>query len=73
MTGARSFRERIVSGPDNKRKYALECLRLAADCTHWARVVEHPVLRAHFAGMAKVWTTLAMRGPRASPKAMKLN
>jgi hypothetical protein len=73
MTEARSFEERFVSAPDNKQKYALECLRLAADCTQSAREIEAPVLRAHFTGMATVWTTLAERGPTADPKMIKLN
>jgi hypothetical protein len=62
-----------MSASDTSRKHTLECLRLAADCEQSAREIEDPVLRAHFTGMATVWTTLAERGPTADPKTIKLN
>jgi hypothetical protein len=33
-----------------------------------ARYVENPLLRTHFSGMAKMWSTLAERGPFAETK-----
>ena len=44
-------------------KYALECLRLAADCTQLSRDVADPALRSHYARMAQMWQDNAMRGP----------
>jgi hypothetical protein len=62
-----------MSTPEKLRKHALECLRLAADCTQSARVVHDPVLRAHFAGMAKRWSALAEHELSADPGTMKPN
>ncbi len=47
------------------RKHALECLRLAAECEQLARDLRIPSLQSHFHRMAKVWPTLADRGPNA--------
>jgi hypothetical protein len=61
---------------DNSQKYALECLRLAADCTQLAdnvhnreletdflaSDVHNRALEIHFLRMAKVWTARAERG-----------
>ena len=52
-----------VTEQENLRKYALECLRLAADCMDLARNVDGPSLRDHFRHMAKIWTALAEQGP----------
>jgi hypothetical protein len=54
-----------VSESDNLRKHALECMRLAADCMQLAGDVHSPTLQSHFLRMARVWPTLADRGPSA--------
>jgi hypothetical protein len=56
-----------VSESDKLRKHALECMRLAADCTQLARDVDSPPLQSHFRRIAKVWPTLMDRGPNADP------
>jgi hypothetical protein len=43
----------------NVHKYALLCLRLAAECRNLAADVPEPDLRAHFLYMASRWTELA--------------
>jgi len=43
------------------QKYALPCLRLAAECRGLAADVPEPDLRAHFVQMASLWTELAHR------------
>jgi hypothetical protein len=48
---------------DDWQKYALECLRLAADCTQLARDVPNPILQSHFVRMAKELTAMAEQGP----------
>ena len=48
-----------------KRRHALECMRLAAQCMQLARDVDSPALQAHFLRMAEVWPSLAERGPNA--------
>jgi hypothetical protein len=62
---------------DNSQKYALECLRLAADFTQLARDVHDReleenflasdvhgrALEIHLLGMAKVWSERAEKGP----------
>jgi hypothetical protein len=48
-----------VSQSSYVQKYALMCLRLAADCRNIAADVAAPYLRAHFVRMAGVWTELA--------------
>jgi hypothetical protein len=61
---------------ENSRKYELECLRLAADCTQLAGQihdraldtkflasdVHNRALEIHFLQMAKVWTARAEEG-----------
>jgi hypothetical protein len=41
------------------QKYALMCLRLAAECRDLAKNVPDPGLRAHFLRVAGMWTELA--------------
>jgi hypothetical protein len=43
------------------QKYALMCMRLAAECRGLAAAVPEPDLRAHFLHMARMWTDLAER------------
>ncbi len=43
----------------NVQKYALLCLRLAAECRGLAADVPEPDLRVHFLRMASIWTELA--------------
>jgi hypothetical protein len=43
----------------NVQKYALLCLRLAAECRVLAADVPELGLRAHFIRMASMWTELA--------------
>jgi len=54
-----------VPESDNSRKYALECLRLEADCMQLAGVVHGAALRTHFVRMAREWSSLAAQGPKA--------
>jgi hypothetical protein len=49
----------LVSESDDFRKGALECLRLAAECMQLANSTDNPDLKAHFIGVAKIWTNLA--------------
>jgi hypothetical protein len=55
-----------VSGSDNSRKHALECLRLAADCMQLAGDVHNPALQPHFVRMASEWSSLAVQGSNAN-------
>jgi hypothetical protein len=41
------------------QKYALMCMRLAAECRGLAADVPEPDLRAHLLHMASMWTELA--------------
>jgi hypothetical protein len=41
------------------QKYALMCMRLAAECRGLAADVPEPDLKAHFLHMAGMWTELA--------------
>jgi hypothetical protein len=41
------------------QKYALLCLRLAAECRGLAADIPEPDLRTHFIRMASMWTELA--------------
>jgi len=41
------------------QKYAVMCMRLAAECIALAADVPEPDLRVHFLGMASKWTALA--------------
>jgi hypothetical protein len=43
----------------NVQKYALMCMRLAAECRGLAADVSEPDLRAHFLRLAGKWTELA--------------
>jgi hypothetical protein len=52
---------------DKPRKQALECMRLAADCENMADEVQSASLRAHFVGMAKVWSALADQNEALAP------
>jgi hypothetical protein len=45
----------------NVQKYALMCLRLAAECRGLATDVPEPDLREHFLRMASTWTELAVQ------------
>jgi glycine cleavage system aminomethyltransferase T len=55
-----------VSGSDNSRKHALECLRLAADCMQLAGDAHNPALQTHFVRMGREWSSLAIQGPNAN-------
>ena len=56
-----------MSGSDNSRKHALECLRLAADCMQLAGGdVHNPALQTHFVRMAREWSSLAVQGSNAN-------
>jgi len=43
----------------NVRKYALLCMRLAAECRGLAADAREPDLAVHFLRMARAWTELA--------------
>jgi hypothetical protein len=43
----------------NVQKYALMCLRLAAECRGLAADAPEPDLRVHFLHLARMWTELA--------------
>jgi hypothetical protein len=43
----------------NVQKYALACMRFAAECRGLAADVPEPDLRAHFLRVAGAWTELA--------------
>jgi hypothetical protein len=58
---------------ESERKYELECLRLAADCTDLARDVLEPALQAHFKGLAEAWTAAAECGPGGLAGLARLN
>jgi hypothetical protein len=57
-----------VSESDFSRKYALECLRMAADCMQLAGDVQNLALQSHFIRMARVWSDLAVRAPNADTR-----
>lgn len=46
-----------------ERRYALECLRLEADCRQLARDADSSDLQSHFLGMASFWSELAAQEP----------
>jgi hypothetical protein len=50
---------RIAMPESNIQKYALLCLRAAAECRKLAADVPDPDLRVHFLCMASRWTELA--------------
>ena len=45
--------------PDDQRKHALECLRLAADAMQLAGDAQDPDQKAHFLRKAAFWTAQA--------------
>ena len=51
--------------PEQLRKYALECLRLEADCMQLAGDAPQPNSQSHFLRMARVWSAMAVSGPNA--------
>ena len=53
-----------MSESDYSRKHALECLRLEADCMQLAGDIQNPALQSHLVRMARVWSSLAVQGPR---------
>lgn len=52
-----------MSGYNESKKYALECLRLASDCAQLSRDITDPALRKHYAQMAQMWQDKAVREP----------
>jgi hypothetical protein len=54
---------RIASDSGHSEKYALECLRMAADCKQLAAETTDPTLTAHFVRMSEVWAGLADSEP----------
>jgi hypothetical protein len=48
-------------------KYALECLRLEADCKQLAVDVHSPALQSHFLRMASFWSASANHEPTLGP------
>lgn len=46
-----------------ERKYALECLRLEADCRQLAQEAHTSSLQSHFLAMAIFWSELAVQEP----------
>jgi hypothetical protein len=44
-----------VPEAENAKRYALECLRLQADCWQLAAAAADPALRSHFERMAAFW------------------
>ena len=48
------------------RKYALECLRMKAECMQLASEAATPELQRHFLGQAEIWAEMAERGPDAN-------
>ena len=57
-----------MSKSDNFRQQELECMRLAADCMQLVGDVRSPALQSHFLRMARVWSSLADRGPSADTR-----
>jgi hypothetical protein len=58
---------RAMLDPEKLRKYALECLRLEAECMQLAGDAPDPNSQSHFLRMARVWFAMAVSGP--NPKA----
>ena len=52
-----------MSEVDASRKFAIECLRLGADCMQLAGAAPTPALQRHYLEMAKQWATWAEMGP----------
>jgi hypothetical protein len=53
------------------RKYELECLRLASDCSQLARDAPSPKWKSHFARMAEVWRAGAERNAEVLTKTLQ--
>lgn len=49
--------------PEKLQKYALECLRLEADCMQLAGDAPDPSSQSHYLRMARVWFAMAVSGP----------
>ena len=54
-----------MSEQEANRKYALECLRLKAECMQLASEAVTTELQRHFLDQADVWAEMAERGPDA--------
>lgn len=54
-----------MSEQEARRKFALECLRLKAECMQLASEAVTPELQRHFLDQAEVWAEMAERGPDA--------
>ena len=52
-----------MSEAKHLRKYALECLRLQADCMELAGVAHGHNVQSQFIDMAQFWGALAVSGP----------
>lgn len=52
-----------MSKPEQLRKYALECLRLEADCLQLAGDACDPKAQSHYVRMARLWFDMAVAGP----------
>ena len=52
-----------MSKPEQLRKYALECLRLEADCMQLACDARNPNAQSHFVRMGRLWFGMAVAGP----------
>jgi hypothetical protein len=53
-------------------KYALECLRLEADCKQLAVDVHGPALQSHFLRMASFWSVSANQEPTSGPAVVNM-
>jgi hypothetical protein len=53
-------------------KYALECLRLKADCKQLAVDVHSPALQSHFLRMASFWSVSANHEPTSDPAVVNM-
>jgi hypothetical protein len=55
-----------LSEQEAQRKYALECLRMKADCMQLAGEAATPELQRHFLDQAAAWAERAELGPDAN-------
>jgi hypothetical protein len=55
-----------VSEQAAHRKYAIECLRMKAECMQLAGDAATTELQRHFLDQADVWAEMAERGPTAA-------
>jgi hypothetical protein len=55
-----------VSDQQAHRKFALECLRMKAECMQLAGDAATPELQRHFLDQAAAWGEMADRGPTAT-------